>query len=61
MLRRIVTFPLTPFLLSCFSVDHLYAVGDPVFGRDLWIIIELPSDDRGRRTRLGRQGRRITI
>ena len=45
-----------PSFLSC-SVDHLYAVGDPVFGRDLWIVIELPSDDRGRRTRLGRQVR----
>ena len=41
-------------------MDHLYAVGDPVFGRDLWIVIELPSDDRGRRTRLGRQVRHVT-
>ena len=41
-------------------MDHLYAVGDPVFGRDLWIVIELPSDDRGRRTRLGRQVRLVT-
>ena len=33
----------------------MYAVGDPIFARDLWLVVELPSDDRGRRTRMGRQ------
>ena len=33
----------------------MYAVGDPIYARDLWLIVELPSDSRGRRTRLGRK------
>lgn len=27
-------------------------MGDPVFARDLWLLVELPSDALGRRTRL---------
>lgn len=41
--------------LSLFSLEAVYAVGDPVFARDLWLVIELPSDSRGRRTRLGKK------
>ena len=39
----------------CFSLEGFYAVGDPIFARDLWLVVELPSDARGRRTRMGRQ------
>ena len=38
-----------------FSLDHFYAVGDPVYARDLWLVVELASDDRGRRTREGKE------
>lgn len=41
-------------LLSPDSLESLYAVGDPIFARDLWLVIEMPSDERGRRTKLGR-------
>ena len=37
----------------CFSLENVYAVGDPVYAKDLWLIIELQSDSRGRRTHLG--------
>ena len=30
------------------SLDAVYAVGDPVYARDLWLVIELPSDDHGK-------------
>ena len=30
-------------------------MGDPVYARDLWLVVELPSDDQGRRTAEGRE------
>ncbi len=45
------------------SLEGVYAVGDPIFSRDLLLVVELPSDDRGRRSSMGRKitmcGRRI--
>lgn len=41
-------------ILKCVSFrrkENFYAVGDPVFARDLWMVVELASDSRGRRTR----------
>ena len=38
-----------------FSTENYYAVGSPVYAGDLWLIVELPSDDRGRRTAEGRK------
>lgn len=37
------------------SAENYYAVGDPVYARDLWLVVELPSDDQGRRTAEGRE------
>lgn len=37
------------------DLDKFYAVGDPVYARDLWLVVELASDDKGRRTREGRE------
>jgi len=34
--------------------DFAYSVGDRLIGNDLWLIIELESDDRGLRTSLGK-------
>ena len=41
-------------LFMHYSLDSAYSVGDPVNARDLWLIVELQSDSRGRRTLLGR-------
>ena len=41
--------------LVFFSLSDFYAVGDPVYARDLWLVVELASDDRGRRTREGKE------
>ena len=41
--------------VTLYSYDKFYAVGDPVYARDLWLVVELASDDRGRRTREGKQ------
>ena len=38
-----------------YSLGEFYAVGDPVYARDLWLVVELASDDRGRRTREGKE------
>ena len=43
------------FLFFLFSAENYYAVGDPVYARDLWLVVELPSDDQGRRTAEGRE------
>jgi len=37
------------------NLNNFYAVGDPVYARDLWLVVELASDDRGRRTREGKE------
>eukprot|EP00095_Tigriopus_kingsejongensis_P011851 maker-scaffold493_size155937-snap-gene-0.22 protein:Tk11851 transcript:maker-scaffold493_size155937-snap-gene-0.22-mRNA-1 annotation:"hypothetical protein DAPPUDRAFT_95105" len=37
------------------NLEDVYAVGDPIYARDLWLVVELPSDVRGRRTPLGKQ------
>ncbi|TRY81053.1 hypothetical protein TCAL_09447 [Tigriopus californicus] len=37
------------------NLEDVYAVGDPIYARDLWLVIELPSDERGRRTHLGKK------
>ena len=42
------------FSVFLFSNENYYAVGDPVYARDLWLVVELPSDDQGRRTAEGR-------
>ena len=42
-----------------FSLNNFYAVGDPVYARDLWLVVELASDDRGRRTREGKEVSRL--
>ena len=39
-----------------YSLDSAFSVGDPVNARDLWLIVELQSDSRGRRTHLGKVG-----
>ena len=44
-----------------YSLDSAFSVGDPVNARDLWLIVELQSDSRGRRTHLGKVGRMIQI
>ena len=43
------------FLFFLFSAENYYAVGDPVYAHDLWLVVELPSDDQGRRTAEGRE------
>ena len=40
--------------IFCNSLDSAFSVGDPVNARDLWLIVELQSDSRGRRTHLGK-------
>jgi hypothetical protein len=54
-----MTFPIINNSHICkiyhfFSLESFYAVGDPVYARDLWLVVELASDDRGRRTREGK-------
>ena len=29
-----------------FSLEEFYTVGDPVYARDLWLVVELASDNR---------------
>ena len=41
-------------MYSLHSLDSAFSVGDPVNARDLWLIVELQSDSRGRRTHLGK-------
>ena len=47
--------PINLVYLSVSSLESVYAVGDPIYARDLWLVIEFPSDGRGRRTKLGRR------
>ena len=44
-----------------FSLNNFYAVGDPVYARDLWLVVELASDDRGRRTREGKEVSKLQV
>jgi len=37
------------------NLEEFYTVGDPVYARDLWLVVELASDNRGRRTREGKE------
>ena len=34
------------FKLYIFSLEEFYTVGDPVYARDLWLVVELASDNR---------------
>ena len=56
---NIFLISITNFLF--YSLDSAFSVGDPVNARDLWLIVELQSDSRGRRTHLGKVGRMIQI
>ena len=40
------SFEIKVFKLYIFSLEEFYTVGDPVYARDLWLVVELASDNR---------------